>query len=228
MLHPHFSSNGFSCNKGVVGFIGCVDSLIVSPKFIYVSSTNPLSHLISSSHFFKSLLTCALTSFFTGSVTTGKWTIGWQSYQSECDEFGKCGNFGRCNKMNSPICDCLDGFEPKNKEEWKNGDWSNGCVRIRALQCGNLMGGMDGFLRLEHMKVPDNAQWLTAQDKNDCRRKCFKVCSCLAYAYYFGIGCMVWNESLIDIQQYPYAGADLYIRLADSELGKCSNHVFLS
>ncbi|XP_028791866.1 G-type lectin S-receptor-like serine/threonine-protein kinase At1g11330 [Neltuma alba] len=45
------------------------------------------------------------------------WEVGWIIGDSECDIYGKCGPFGICNKRSSPICSCLRGLEPKNKEE---------------------------------------------------------------------------------------------------------------
>ncbi|KAL6180375.1 hypothetical protein ACLB2K_047039 [Fragaria x ananassa] len=71
------------------------------------------------------------------------------------------------------------------------------------------------------MKVPDFHQYLIslAQDKfEDCKIQCLSNCSCLAYAYVDNIGCLVWSKDLIDMQQFPYFGEDLYVRQADSEL----------
>jgi hypothetical protein len=45
-------------------------------------------------------------------------------------------------------------------------------------------------------------------------------CSCLAYAYETGIGCMSWARNLIDTQKFSRAGVDLYVRVASSELGE--------
>ncbi|KAL2932323.1 hypothetical protein RDABS01_037733 [Bienertia sinuspersici] len=150
----------------------------------------------------------------------GKWEIKWQSIESECDVYGTCGPFGSCNPHTSPICTCLQGFEPKNMAEWSQGNWTSGCVRRMTLQCNNTAGKADKFLWLKHMKVPDYAQWISTANQDDCGRKCLENCSCLAYAYYSGIGCMIWNQSLIDIQQFSGDGVDLFIRLAHSELVK--------
>ncbi|KAJ6925630.1 hypothetical protein NC651_010129 [Populus alba x Populus x berolinensis] len=94
--------------------------------------------------------------------------------------YGKCGAFGSCNAVNSPICSCLRGFVPKNPDDWNKGNWT----------------------------------------KLECRNECLSNCSCIAYSYYKGIGCMLWTRSLIDIQKFSYGGADLYLRLAYSELDK--------
>uniref|UniRef100_A0A6N2LQI8 non-specific serine/threonine protein kinase n=1 Tax=Salix viminalis TaxID=40686 RepID=A0A6N2LQI8_SALVM len=48
-------------------------------------------------------------------------------------------------------------------------------------------------------------------------------CSCVAYSYYNGFGCMVWTGNLIDIQKFSQGGADLNIRLAYTEFDKKRN-----
>ncbi|KAL9234122.1 hypothetical protein vseg_009026 [Gypsophila vaccaria] len=145
------------------------------------------------------------------------WGTFWQSLQSECDVYGNCGAFSMCNPRTQPICVCLKGFTPKNIEEWSKGNWTNGCVRRTELQCRVPESKVDKFLQLKHVKVPDYALWILA-DQDACQRNCSRECSCLAYSFYSGIGCMFWNESLVDVQQYYADGADLFIRLADSEL----------
>jgi hypothetical protein len=78
----------------------------------------------------------------------------------------------------------------------------------------------DGFLKLTMMKVPylaDSSSPSTSEEK--FRAQCLENCSCIAYAYDFGIGCMTWTGSLIDVQKFSTDGADLYVRLAYSELG---------
>ncbi|XP_028803292.1 G-type lectin S-receptor-like serine/threonine-protein kinase At1g11330 [Neltuma alba] len=120
--------------------------------------------------------------------------VGWVTGDFECDVYGKCGPFGICNKQSSPICSCLRGFEPNNKEEWARQNWTGGCVRREALQCerdnNNVSQGgqADGFL---------------------------KVGKCL--------GCMFWNGDLVDLMSNSPAGVDLYLRLGSSELGTFFN-----
>nr|POE48460.1 g-type lectin s-receptor-like serine/threonine-protein kinase [Quercus suber] len=142
--------------------------------------------------------------------------------KSECDFYGYCGAFGSCNSQNTPICSCLQGFEPKNTKDWNRGNWTSGCVRRTQLQCERVNTGsegrkMDGFLKLNMMKVPDFADWSQALEA-DCRQQCLENCSCIAYAYDTDIGCMSWTGSLIDTQKFSSAGVDLYIRLAYSDL----------
>jgi hypothetical protein len=153
------------------------------------------------------------------------WVFKWSTLETECDVYGKCGAFGSCNSQNSPICSCLCGFEPKNPEEWNRGNWTSGCVRRTPMQCervnnGTEGGKKDGFLKLTMMKVPYLADWSsTSTSEEKCRTQCLENCSCIAYAYDSGIGCMTWTRSLIDVQKFSIDGADLYVRLAYSELG---------
>ena len=68
--------------------------------------------------------------------------VSWTSLESQCDVYGKCGPFGSCNPQHSPICTCLQGFEPKNKEEWEEGNWTGGCSRKALLLCDrNISAG---------------------------------------------------------------------------------------
>lgn len=146
-----------------------------------------------------------------------KWKIGWQSIESECDVYSKCGPFGICNLKDSPICSCLKGFVPTSVDEWAKGNWSSGCARKKPLNCNITQGIEDGFLRLFQVKVPDYAHFLS-DDQDQCRRKCLRNCSCVAYAYPKGIGCMIWNGSLLDLQQLSGDGVEVFIRLDHSEL----------
>lgn len=58
------------------------------------------------------------------------WEATWQSHKTDCDVYGKCGAFGICNAMNSPICSCLR-YEPTNIEKW-------GRENICHLLSGNI------------------------------------------------------------------------------------------
>ncbi|GLU23141.1 hypothetical protein SLE2022_391680 [Rubroshorea leprosula] len=152
---------------------------------------------------------------------TDYWVI-WSNAQNECEVYGKCGPFGSCDSQKPRICSCLSGFEPKNTEEWNRGIWTSGCIRSTTLQCHRTnssrdVGKKDGFLKLEMMKMPDFARQLPADTEDECGNWCLNNCSCIAYAYDVGTGCMSWNVTLIDIQKFSSGGMDLYIRLAYSE-----------
>ncbi|XVF18257.1 hypothetical protein REPUB_Repub11eG0005500 [Reevesia pubescens] len=152
----------------------------------------------------------------------GNWQQNFPILQTDCDVYGKCGAFGSCDSTKPSICSCLRGFEPKNREEWNRDNWTSGCVRTTPLQCqrannGSEVGQEDGLLKLEMMKVPAFPDW-SPESYDNCEDQCLKNCSCLAYAFDVGIGCMFWSGNLIDIQKFSSGGVDLYIRLASSEL----------
>ncbi|XP_056159707.1 G-type lectin S-receptor-like serine/threonine-protein kinase At1g11300 [Syzygium oleosum] len=155
--------------------------------------------------------------------SSSSWGIVWSSRVSDCDVYGQCGPFGICDAKKSPICSCLRGFEPKNFEEWSRGNWSSGCIRTSLLQCNGTTNGSstagkeDGFLKLELMKVPNSGHFFSTLE-DVCRGNCSINCSCVAYAFDSGVGCMHWRGDLIDLQKFSDGGTTLYIRLAHSEL----------
>ncbi|XP_030970922.1 G-type lectin S-receptor-like serine/threonine-protein kinase At1g11330 [Quercus lobata] len=53
-----------------------------------------------------------------------------------------------------------------------------------------------------------NREW-SHRTKDDCRKQCLENCSCVAYAYDTGIGCMSWSGNLIDLQKFSTGGIDL-------------------
>lgn len=95
-----------------------------------------------------------------------EWKLKGIIQDSECDVYGMCGPFGICNQQSSPICSCLRGFEPRNKEEWSEQKWKSGCVRREALECERVKNGSkvrksDGFMKVEIAKVPDFCRMVT-------------------------------------------------------------------
>ncbi|RYR35896.1 hypothetical protein Ahy_A10g050993 [Arachis hypogaea] len=165
-----------------------------------------------------------------------QWSMMLSVINTECGVYGKCGVFASCDPKTSPICTCLRGYVPRNAEEWNKQNWSSGCVRKTPVQCESekviknnssdeSVAVEDGFVKLQNTKVPDYAEWLSSIDF-DCRTACLGNCSCKAYAYDVGIGCMLWSGNLIDIQRFSMGGTDLYIRVPSSELDeqKKKNH----
>ncbi|PHU06700.1 hypothetical protein BC332_23189 [Capsicum chinense] len=151
--------------------------------------------------------------------------------KGKCDLYNTCGPFGSCNNNDSPICNCLKGYEPKYIDEWNKGNWTSGCVRKAQFQCEEMTTSAnsdderkrgDVFLPVSGMKLPDFSHYLLTWDKMECQNSCLKNCSCLAYAYVDGIGCMIWGKELIDLQEFYRGGEQLYIRLAHSQLDKSS------
>ncbi|KAI9083676.1 hypothetical protein K1719_034377 [Acacia pycnantha] len=150
---------------------------------------------------------------------------------SDCDVYGICGEFGICNSKRAPICSCLSGFEPRNREEWNRQNWTGGCVRKSPLQCEIVKnessnGKEDTFLPQHNVKAPDlGEQSSNSEDK--CRIQCLENCTCKAYSYDSVLGCMTWKENLIDIQQFSNGGIDLYMRAAYSDFDKKRHRTFI-
>ncbi|KAL4293923.1 S-locus-specific glycoprotein S13-like [Arachis hypogaea] len=149
------------------------------------------------------------------------WTQGvWKMYGSMprnfCDEYGACGPNGKCDMTESPnVCECLRGYRPKSPEEWIRTNYEGGCLRDKTLNCES-----DGFIKYVKMKLPDTENcWYLNQSMNlvECRDKCLRNCSCMAYANSDirgeGNGCALWFGDLNDLRVQPDAGQDLYVRV---------------
>lgn len=154
------------------------------------------------------------------------WSVIWSQPISECETYGKCGKNGVCSENGGEsICSCLRGFEPMFGEEWRKGNWSGGCKRRTELGCARneSIVDRDGFLTVEHVKLPDFAAWeVVSNGETECRAICLANCSCNAYAFDSGIGCLIWGRDLIDIRTFSDGGNELHLRLARSELGDSS------
>ncbi|KAL5546978.1 hypothetical protein UlMin_006665 [Ulmus minor] len=166
------------------------------------------------------------------------WSTNWEFPANQCDVYGTCGAFGVCKISESPICKCLNGFVPKTSQEWIRGNWTGGCVRKTKLLCernnssqASDNGESDGFKKMENLKLPDFYEDVMSSNFDDCHFWCLNNCSCVAYAYVNGIGCLVWSKDLIDILEFPDGGGeDFYLRLVHSELdgGKKTKKIIIS
>ncbi|CAF2115867.1 G-type lectin S-receptor-like serine/threonine-protein kinase At1g11330 isoform X2 [Brassica napus] len=156
--------------------------------------------------------------FRSWNTSTRAWTVDAIIPSTTCDVYNRCGPFASCSLKEVPLCNCIKGFVPRNNIEWNGGSWSNECVRRVPLQCKG-----DGFIKMQRMKVPANAEQSLANEKN-CPKQCIDNCSCTAYAYDRGIGCMLWSGNLVDMQSSLWSGIDLYIRVAHSELNREKTH----
>ncbi|KAM6575617.1 hypothetical protein CsatA_023944 [Cannabis sativa] len=155
----------------------------------------------------------------------GYWYASYQG-QNNCDRYGICGPFGVCKITESPICRCLEGFKPKSMEEWSQGNWSGGCVRESELNlCHNNNGDQndDVFGVIGEVCVPDFYEYMEngGNSIDSCHKLCLNNCSCIAYSFINGIGCLVWSDSntLLDITQFESntTGDDLFFRLSGFE-----------
>ncbi|KAI3680607.1 hypothetical protein L6452_35380 [Arctium lappa] len=153
------------------------------------------------------------------------WSLYWQFPRERCDNYGQCGRFGVCDMNSFPICNCLNGFRPRDEYAWfKLQHGSNGCVRSSKLDCGS-----DGFLPLKNVKLPEGSKAFIDRSMNlsECGEICKRNCACMAYANMDvtrgGAGCAIWAVDLMDMKQYAGyegGGQDLYVRVAASDLGQ--------
>ncbi|KAJ8763630.1 hypothetical protein K2173_003102 [Erythroxylum novogranatense] len=154
---------------------------------------------------------------------TTSWFLYLTSQVDNCDRYGLCGPYGSCNINNSPVCDCLEGFVPKKKDEWDKLKYSDGCVRKTALNCSG-----DGFRMYSGVKLPEtrNSWYNKSMSLKDCENMCRINCSCSAYANSDireeGSGCFLWFNDLIDMRELPVKGQVIYIRMAKSEIDLAS------
>ncbi|KAH7544246.1 hypothetical protein JRO89_XS15G0135600 [Xanthoceras sorbifolium] len=150
------------------------------------------------------------------------WADVYDAPENQCDIYSFCGAHARCKTDSSPVCACLDGFEPESPEEWSMSNWSKGCVRMRQLNCEKG----DEFPMYIGMKLPDTSNsWLdTSMSLQECGEMCSKNCSCRAYANsnisQEGSGCLLWFGNLTDMIEYAQGGQDFYIRIAAIEKGE--------
>ncbi|CAN1319159.1 G-type lectin S-receptor-like serine/threonine-protein kinase B120 [Linum perenne] len=154
------------------------------------------------------------------------WDVMQRQPEDECERYNTCGEFGVCNESarDDPLkCDCIRGFMPKSEEEWNVGNWSRGCVRRTASVCSrnaSSNGAGDGFLKMSGVNVPEVYEFMRVWDGSECSRQCTNNCSCTAYSYVEGIGCLLWWGEIVDLQRLEFAGRDLYVRVSRSDLSK--------
>nr|AAL17677.1 S-locus glycoprotein [Raphanus sativus] len=148
------------------------------------------------------------------------WNMFWSSPASlQCDPYMVCGAYAYCDVNASPMCNCIQGFDPRNMEKWNLRSQSSGCIRKTRLSCSG-----DGFTRMKNMKLPETT--MATVDRSigvkECEKRCLSDCNCTAFANADirngGTGCVIWTGELEDIRTYVADGQDLYVRLAAADL----------
>ncbi|PIA38458.1 hypothetical protein AQUCO_02800282v1 [Aquilegia coerulea] len=151
---------------------------------------------------------------------TNSWFLQITIPRDPCDAYSLCGAYSSCDSNNVPVCRCLRGFKPKSAQDWEEMDWSQGCKHNTSVNCSKG----EGFNRISGVKLPDTTgSWFNmTMNLDECRVKCLKNCSCMAYTNAdirgSGSGCVMWFTDLVDIRQFSNDGQDFYIRMAPSEL----------
>ncbi|KAK9056991.1 hypothetical protein SSX86_024357 [Deinandra increscens subsp. villosa] len=152
--------------------------------------------------------------------STQEWVLYLTPEIDRCDQYTLCGPYAACNIAQSPVCECLKGFEPTSPDQWKVADWSRGCRRRTPLDCEPG----EGFNKYTNIKLPDT-QWSwynLTMTLAECENMCKSNCSCVAYTNTnisgAGSGCLLWFDELLDVRAFGGTGDTLYIRMPPSEL----------
>lgn len=142
---------------------------------------------------------------------------------SYCSYHKVCGANGNCDLNKAPACVCLEGFTPKSPSGSDSLDYTQGCVRQKALNCTT-----DVFFKYGVFQLPSGTYSLLNQSlaEEDCKERCFSNCSCVAYSYTttgVGISCQLWTGDLFDVRVIKEGGKVLYIRMPALELSMSSS-----
>ncbi|XP_020242680.1 receptor-like serine/threonine-protein kinase SD1-8 [Asparagus officinalis] len=154
------------------------------------------------------------------------WDRFWYIPSGQCDGYAACGPYGSCDPNGSPMCSCLQGFEPKSPANWALRYASDGCVRKTKLDCRN---GTDGFVTVPRTLLPDTvtATVNRTMSLDECRAACLRNCSCTGFSSAdirgSGSGCIIWSMDLMDIASFLDGGQDFYLRLAAEDIGLISS-----
>ncbi|KAK1419601.1 hypothetical protein QVD17_28806 [Tagetes erecta] len=217
---------------GFSGFPSEIENKIYSSK--YVMNEKEIYHTfeLKSSVVQRIVLTSDGRALFLQWIERIKeWFVYTESHVDNCDRFSLCGPYGICSINKHPPCTCMQGFEPRNPDEWEESDWINGCVRKKPLNCGNNNGDKDGFLKIARVKIPDTRRsWYNvSMTLGECQMACKSNCSCTGYTSLDirngGSGCLMWLDELLDTREYD-VNQDIYIRVAASELEGLVNYQF--
>nr|CAA55949.1 S locus glycoprotein [Brassica oleracea var. viridis] len=171
-----------------------------------------------------SRLTLSFSGYFerqTWNPALGMWNVLWSlPFDSQCDTYRMCGPYSYCDVSTSPICNCIQGFNPSNVQQWDQSSWSGGCIRRTRLSCSG-----DGFTRMRNMKLPETTMAIVDRriGVKECEKKCLSDCNCTAFSNADirngGMGCVIWTGRLDDMRNYVADhGQDLYVRLAAADL----------
>ncbi|CAK9315350.1 unnamed protein product [Citrullus colocynthis] len=104
----------------------------------------------------------------------GKWNVIWSEPKNICGAVSTCGTFASCRSDTEHTCRCLLGFEPKLKEEWDSGDFSNGCQRKSEICIKEEVEARD-FLTI-NMKVRKTFNIVKINGAEECQIKCLESC----------------------------------------------------
>ncbi|KAL0305850.1 UNVERIFIED_CONTAM: G-type lectin S-receptor-like serine/threonine-protein kinase [Sesamum radiatum] len=140
-----------------------------------------------------------------------EWTFTQLHPGDECDRYNHCGPFGKCNEMEVPKCSCMEGFVPKDTDQWSRRTGPVGVLGRQIYSAWRITASVnkvnDDFVTAKKVKLPDFVDYVGREDIQRCQTLCLQNCSCTAYAFLDRIGCMIWYRDLVDVQQFQAKGA---------------------
>nr|6KYW_A Chain A, Receptor protein kinase SRK8 [Brassica rapa]6KYW_B Chain B, Receptor protein kinase SRK8 [Brassica rapa] len=154
----------------------------------------------------------------TWAPSSGAWNVFWSSPNHQCDMYRMCGPYSYCDVNTSPSCNCIQGFNPGNVQQWALRNQISGCKRRTRLSCNG-----DGFTRMKNIKLPDTRMAIVDRSigLKECEKRCLSDCNCTAFANADirnrVTGCVIWTGELEDMRNYAEGGQDLYVRLAAAD-----------
>ncbi|KAI8012312.1 G-type lectin S-receptor-like serine/threonine-protein kinase [Camellia lanceoleosa] len=116
--------------------------------------------------------------------------------RQQCEVYDFCGQYGICNNIIQPFCNCLAGFNRKSLNDWNLSDYSGGCVRRTELLCGNITAAnqeKDRFWEISNTRLPEFPQSMAVGSAAECESSCLNNCSCtlmlmIVMGVQFGLG----------------------------------------
>ncbi|KAM4115250.1 hypothetical protein ACJW30_04G134600 [Castanea mollissima] len=159
---------------------------------------------------------------FVSEISDQEWDILGTVPLDRCDNYGRCGAFGKCQVQNGTEfeCTCLPGFEPTSPSEWSARNATSGCVKKHGR--ASICKSGEEFVKVENVKLPDSS-FARIDEKlslKECEQKCLENCSCTAYGgvdVKEEVGCMRWHGELMDTRVLD-GGQNLYVRVDAFEL----------
>ncbi|KAL7102977.1 hypothetical protein ACP275_08G151800 [Erythranthe tilingii] len=147
------------------------------------------------------------------------WVIYLSQPSDACETYAMCGPNAICDINSSPVCGCLNRFKPRDVRDWQLANFSKGCVRTRPVQCTTDQGN-PGFRRYSGIRLPANPESLEIVRSGVCELVCADNCSCNAYAYGNGGGCLLFIGDMVDLVKLANgsSGGDLYVRMDSTAL----------
>nr|AAS94114.1 S-locus glycoprotein [Raphanus sativus] len=206
-----------------IGFNGIPEDQKWSYMYNFTENSEEVAYtFLMTNNSFYSRLTLSPSGYFqrlTLNPSTVDWNVFWSSPNHQCDMYRMCGPYSYCDVNTSPSCNCIQGFNPENVQQWALRISISGCIRRTRLSCSG-----DGFTRMKNMKLPETAMAVVDRSigVKECKKRCLSNCNCTAFANADirngGTGCVIWTGRLDDMRNYVTDGQDLYVRLAAADL----------